>query len=93
MLHRDRLLDELLCLRFGGGIHRRIDVRSEHERLAPVRHCAMRIESGCFGECACRFGVIEAVRQVQALIHEQLRALGFTAHREDVLTDVLKTRR
>ena len=75
------------------GVHRRVDVRTKHQGLAPIRHGEGRIEPRGFGKSARRFGVIEPVGQVQSLVHEQLRALDFGAHGEGVHAEVLQPRR
>ena len=45
------------------GVHRRVDVRPEHERLAPVRHRGTRIEPRGFGERARGLGMVERRRR------------------------------
>ena len=56
------------------GVHRRVDVGPEHERLPPVGHRAARVEPRRFGERTAGLGVVEAVGEIQPLIDEQLRA-------------------
>jgi hypothetical protein len=91
-LHRHRLLRQLAGARLVGGIHGRIDVRSQHQSLAPVGHGQRRVEAPGFGEGAAGLGVIEAVGEVQALVDEQL-CLGIRrAHRERVDAEVLEPR-
>ena len=79
--------------RLVGWIHRRIDVRPERERLAPVGHREIRIQALRFPVRAACFRVIERVRQVQPLIHEELRLRILRRYRKLMVTQVLKPRR
>ncbi len=54
------------------GGHRRIEIRTERQRLAPIRHRQRRIEPCCLTERADRFSVIERIQQPHALIEEPL---------------------
>ena len=56
----------------GGGIHRRVDVRSQHQRLAPVTHGASWIDLLCLAEGAARFGMVEAIGEPQSLVEVAL---------------------
>ncbi len=58
--------------------------------MTPVGHGASRIEACRLGERARRFRVIEAIRQVQALIDEQLSPGGLRRHRKLVDPEVLE---
>ena len=51
------------------------------------------IEPRGLGERAGGFRMVEAVGQVQALVHEELRALHLRGHRERVDAEVLQPRR
>ena len=75
------------------GRHRRVDVRSEHERHAPVGHREVRIEPRGLREGAAGLGMVEAIGQAQALVHEQLGLLGLGRDLEDVFADLLQSRR
>ena len=66
---------------------------SEHQRLAPVRHRERRIEPGRLAERAAGFRVVERVRQVQALVDEELRLLVLRRDRECVRPEILQPRR
>ena len=63
---RHRGLDRL-------GVHRRVDVGTEHQRLAERAHRAIRIELLRRAEGARRLGMIEAVGEPQPLIEVALR--------------------
>ena len=67
---RLRLLHERERFGFVLGGHRGIDVRAKDKSLPPVRHRTRRVETRCFRKRAARFGVIEPIREVEALIDE-----------------------
>ena len=90
LLQVARLLNELERRRLILRVHRRVDVRSQHERVTPVRHRAVGIEARGFGERAGCLGVIESVRQVHALIDEELRTRRLGRHLEGVRAQVLQ---
>jgi hypothetical protein len=92
-LQRDRLLRQLVGLRLVVGVHRRVDVRPQHQRLAPVRHRAVRVEARRLPERTPGLGVVEAVGEVQALADELLRPGGGGADLERVRPEVLQPRR
>ena len=56
-------------------------------------HREVRIQARRFRERAAGLGMIEAIGQVQALVHEQLGLLGLGRDREDVIADFLQSRR
>ena len=87
-----RLLHERQRLRLVVRRHRRVDVGTEHERLAPVGHRAGGIQPRRFGERATRLGMIEAVGEVQALVDELLRAGRSGRDRKRVRAEVLQSR-
>ena len=91
-LQRHGLLRDLVGSRLGLGVHGRIDVRTEHERLPPISHRAVRIEPRRLPEGAPGLGVVEAVGQVQSLVHEELRLAGARGHGEGVRAQVLQPR-
>ena len=64
------------------GLHQRVDVRAEHQRLAPVGHRQRRIEPRRLAEGAAGLGVVEGVGEVQALVHERLGVGVLGRHRE-----------
>jgi hypothetical protein len=88
-----RLLDQGVGLWLLLRIHRRVDVGPEDQRLPPVGHRQRWIETGRFGVGAAGFGVVEAIGEVQPLVHEQLRARIRGAHRKGVGAEVLQARR
>jgi hypothetical protein len=90
---RNRLLHELQRPWLFVRLHERIDVWTEHERLTPVRHCQIWIESRGLAERASGFRVIEGIRQIQALIHESLCFAISGRHSERVIPEILKPRR
>ena len=92
-LHRHRLLHQLVRLRLLVGLHQRVDVRTEHERLTPVGHREIGIEPRRLSKRPPRLGMIERVGEVETLIHERLRLAVARRHRERVRTEVLQTRR
>jgi hypothetical protein len=53
-------------------LHGRIDVRAEHEGLAPVRHRALGIEPRRFRERPACFLVVERIGEDQPLVEEAL---------------------
>ena len=59
--------------RVGLGHHRHVDVRPQHEGLAPEAHRAVRVELLRRLEGTLRFGVVEAEGQTQALVEIGLR--------------------
>ena len=61
--------------------------------MPPVRHRARRVEARRFRKRAARFGVIEPIREVEALIDEQLRARRFRRDFEDMCAELLQPRR
>jgi hypothetical protein len=91
-LQRLRLLDVIQCFRLFLRRHRRVDVRSQHQRLSPIGHGRVRIKPCRFSKGARRLGVIETISEIQALIDEALGLLGIRRHREGVFTDVLQSR-
>jgi len=92
-LQRRGFLHQLSRLRLVGRIHRRVDVGPEHERVSPVRHGKRRIQARGFGKRARRLGVVEAIREVDALIDEALGLGRSRRHRERVRAKILESRR
>ena len=92
-LERLRLLNQLVGVRLLVGLHHRVDVGAEDQRLAPVGDGQVGIEPRRLAEGPARLGVVEGVGQVQALVDEALhRRLG-RADREGVRPEVLQPRR
>src|SRR6185436_7630996 len=71
-------------------LHQGVDVRTEHERLPPVRHREVGIEPRRFAKRPSRLGVVERIRQVQALIHEHLRLPIARRHGERMAPEILQ---
>ena len=92
-LSAQRLLRQRERLRLVVRRHRRVDVRAEHQRVAPIGHRRVRIEPRRLGERARRLGVIEREGEVDALVDEELRAFDRGGHRERVNAEVLQPRR
>ncbi len=90
---RLRLLDHLEGVRLFVGLHHRVDVGPEHQRLAPVGDGERRIEPRRLAERPPRFGVVERIGEIQALIDEALRAGAVCAHRKGVRAEILQARR
>ena len=77
----------------GRGVHRRIDVGAEHERLGPEAHGAVRIEAlGC-PEAPPGFGMIEAVGERQAFVEVALRIGALGRDREGERAKIAPERR
>ena len=91
-LQRLRLAHEFERVRLVVGLHQRVDVRPQHQGLAPVGHRQSRAEAGRLAERPARFGMVEGVPEVQALVHEALGASVRRAHTERVGTQVLQAR-
>ena len=92
LLQPKRVLHVLVRGRFLVGLHRRVDVRTEHQRLPPVRHRQTRIEARGFAERAARLGVVERVGEIQSLVDETLRGRAACRHRERMRSQILKPR-
>jgi|RhiMethySRZTD1v2_1073278.scaffolds.fasta_scaffold00226_50 hypothetical protein len=62
--------------------HRRVEIGTKRERLAPIRHRQRRIQARGFAKRADRLGVIERIQQPNALIEEPLgsRCAGRDGH-------------
>src|SRR5262249_17252031 len=54
-------------------LHRQIDVRTKHQRLAPETHGAIGVEPLRLAECALRLAMIEGVGKPQTLVEIGLR--------------------
>ena len=65
---RLRALRERIRARLRLGAHRHVDVRPEHQRLAPVRHGACRVEPGRLAERSAGLVVIERVGEAEPLV-------------------------
>ena len=89
----DGFLHQLEGLRLVRGIHGRIDVRAEDERLSPIRHRARGIQPRRFRERATGFGMVESVREIHSLIDEELRFRALRFDLEGVDAKILQTRR
>ena len=87
-----RVFYELARQCFVVGVHGRIDVGAQHQRLTPIGHRTVRIQSRRLGEGAAGFHVIETVRQIHALIDEALRVRG-GRYGKCVYAEVLQARR
>ena len=91
LLARARLAGERLRVadrRIGGRdrvlLHRHVDVRAEHQCLAPEAHRAIRVEPLRLAERAARLVVIERVGEAEALIEIRLR---LRVRRGDLVVD------
>ncbi len=89
-LHGHGLLGQLVRLRLVVGRHGHVDVRSQHDGLAPVAHGAIRIEARGLAEGAARLRVVEPVGEVHTLVDEELRLFRLRRHREGVDAEVLE---
>ena len=75
------------------GVHRYVDVRSEHQCLAEKAHRASRIEALCLAESAPRFRVVEIDGEPQALVEIALRLRALCADRIAQRAQVVPQRR
>ena len=89
---RLRLLHELEGVRLVVGLHQRVDVRAEHERLSPVGHGQAGVEAGRLAKGSSRLGVVEGIREVETLVDEPLGACLGGAHPEGVNAEILEPR-
>ena len=91
-LQGDRFLRELQGLWLVLGGHERVDVRTQDQGLAPVRHRAIGVEACHLAEGAPRLRVIEAVGQVDRLVHEGLGLLRLRRDRKGVGAELEQAR-
>ena len=89
-LQRLGLLHELERVRFVVGLHERVDVGPEHQRLTPVGHREIGAQTGGLTEGPACFRMVEGVRKVEALVDEALRAGASGADRKRVRPEVLQ---
>ena len=77
----------------GRGVHRRIDVGAQHQRLAPVAHGALRIQALRLAERPRRLGVVEGIGQPQSLVEITLGERNGRADRKVQRAEVIPQRR
>ena len=85
----DRFLNPFEGLRLTVRRHRGIDVGTERQSFAPVCDRQIWIEPFGFAVSAAGLSVIERVRQIQSLIHEELRLRVLRRNRKLVTAELL----
>ncbi len=89
----DRALQALPGVGIVGRVHRRIDVRTEHQRRAPPAHRTLRVELGRLQERAFGAVVVETEGQHQALVEPALHLRLIGRDFEAVVTEAVQQRR
>ena len=92
-LQRHRLLHHLVGLRLLVGLHQRVDVGPQHERLTPIGHRQVGIETRRLAKRPACLGMIERVGEIEPLIHERLGLTVARGYPEHMRAQVLQARR
>ena len=89
---REGLLKRLVGLGHVLVFHRRVDVRPQHQRHAPVTHGARRIEPGRLTERALGLSVVESIGQNHCLVEETLRPRDIGRDRNVIVAEAFEQR-